>query len=92
MLALVHSQCKKVRASTYPGGNIVSQGKSESAMTSRLPQATLPYLQVIGVASAGSSLPSPELNELTINGTGTGWSEHASEVLTSGDFYCRACR
>ena len=68
---------------SYPGGNIVSEGESAN-LTITAGNITVPA--GIGVASAGSSLPSPELNELTINGTGQ-VGLNTPQVLTSGDFY-----
>ena len=68
---------------SYPGGNIVSEGTSAN-LTITAGNITVPA--GIGVASAGSSLPSPELNEFTINGIGT-VGLNTPQVLTSGDFY-----
>ncbi|MBT3212146.1 MAG: hypothetical protein HN345_09065, partial [Planctomycetaceae bacterium] len=75
---------QKGSSNTYPGGNIVSQGKSESYdLTITAGNITVPA--GVGVASAGSSLSSPELKDFTINGIGT-VGLNTPEVITSGDF------
>ena len=68
---------------SYPGGNIVSEGESAN-LTIKAGNITVPA--GIGVASANSSLSSPELNDFTINGTGQ-VGLNTPQVLTSGDFY-----
>ena len=71
MLALVNSRVQKGSSAQYPGGYIVSQGKSESATTSQLRQGTSQHLQVLVLLRANSSLSSfRKLNDLTINGAG----------------------
>ena len=75
---------QKGSSNTYPGGNIVSQGKSESYdLTITAGNITVPA--GVGVASAGSSLSSPELKDFTINGIGT-VGLNTPEVITTGDF------
>ncbi len=75
---------QKGSSNTYPGGNIVSQGQSESYdLTITAGNITVPA--GVGVASANSSLSSPELKDFTINGIGT-VGLNTPEVITSGDF------
>ena len=75
---------QKGSSNTYPGGNIVSQGQSESYdLTITAGNITVPA--GVGVASAGTSLSSPELKDFTINGIGT-VGLNTPEVITSGNF------
>ena len=73
---------QKGSSNSYPGGNIVSQGEPAN-LTITAGNITVPA--GIGVASAGSSLSSPELKDFTINGIGT-VGLNTPEVITSGDF------
>jgi hypothetical protein len=73
---------QKGSSNSYPGGNIVSQGEPAN-LTITAGNITVPA--GIGVASAGSSLSSPELKDFTINGIGT-VGLNTPEVTTSGDF------
>ena len=83
MLARGEFSVQKGSSVSYPGGNIVSEGESAN-LTITAGNITVPA--GIGVASAGSSLSSPELKEFTINGTGQ-VGLNTPQVLTSGDFY-----